>query len=340
MRRYFSTFITGLQEVIEQCLTSTFKKIRIETLTDGLVIYEARASAELIKNLPFFNNSFFLLRIYKKLDNKPINQMIKHSLADKNISGDIQKLTHNYRTFRVMFSEENQFVSVDKDLLNKLENKFTNPKFHPDRTNPGVEIFYLYRSEGFGLIGLRLTRHTDYKKTLEKGELRPELSFLLNFISEPSPQDIFLDPFAGSGSIPFSRMRNFKYKQLFIGDINENIVNKLKEKFKNTNDSITVGCWDALDLKTFKDSSIDKIVTDPPWGLFSGRNLNLEKFYTQMLEEFFRALRKNGVLVILLSNKELFEKRLSAFTAKFVVKNKYNILVSGGKAAIYKLEKL
>ena len=48
---------------------------------------------------------------------------------------------------------------------------------------------------------MRLTKHKAYEKILHKGELRPELSHILCSISEPDADDIFLDPFCGSGTI-------------------------------------------------------------------------------------------------------------------------------------------
>lgn len=58
-----------------------------------------------------------------------------------------------------------------------------------------------------------------------------------------------------------------------------------------------------------------------------------------MLKEFIRVLKPGGLMVILIGQKELFEKVLTNFPdLQFV--EKYNILVSGKKAAIYKIKKL
>ena len=58
-----------------------------------------------------------------------------------------------------------------------------------------------------------------------------------------------------------------------------------------------------------------------------------------MLEEFYRVLKPNSVVVILVGKKELFETVLKKISDKFSLESKYDILVSGKKAAVYKLVK-
>jgi len=87
----------------------------------------------------------------------------------------------------------------------------------------------------------------------------------------------------------------------------------------------------------FKSGSIDKIITDPPWGISVGTDLNLLDFYSKMLTEFRRVVKTNGRLIILMGNKEIFEKVLKSYFSDFKLEEKYDILVSGKKASVYKL---
>jgi tRNA G10 N-methylase Trm11 len=120
-----------------------------------------------------------------------------------------------------------------------------------------------------------------------KGELRPELANLLCWISDPNKKDVFLDPFAGSGAIPIERAKAFPYQKIIASDINADLFDKLKKRFHKTTNKITIGKWDALHLTALIDESIDKIVTDPPWGLFSHQEIDLKAFYTNMLRGNF-----------------------------------------------------
>ena len=67
--------------------------------------------------------------------------------------------------------------------------------------------------------------------------------------------------------------------------------------------------------------------------------IDISEFYSSMLREFYRILRLNGIMVVLTARKGEFENAISKFKNKINVKRKYDILVSGKKASIYKLIK-
>jgi len=188
------------------------------------------------------------------------------------------------------------------------------------------------------LVGFRLTKRPNYEKILEKGELYPELAHILCLISEPNASDVFLDPFSGHGSIPIARALGFPFKIVYASDNDKGLVKKLKTKKIRGN--FVVGHWDATRLTNFENRSIDKIVTDPPWGLHSGTELNLERFYEDMLKEFIRILKKDGLLVLLTAQKELVELLLNKITNELILIKRYDTLVSGKKAGAYKLRKI
>ncbi|MBU1110001.1 methyltransferase [Patescibacteria group bacterium] len=205
--------------------------------------------------------------------------------------------------------------------------------------NPEIEFWFLLRRNGLGLFGLRLTRHPDNIKSLPRGELRPELAHLLCLISEPQRNDIFLDPFAGHGAIPVERATCFPYRKILSSDNNLQMINKLRKRIRELKLDIQVEKWGALKLESLSDQSINKIVTDPPWGHFLGKGLNLEQFYTQMFDSFYRILKSQGIVVLIVEKKELMEGVINNFPDKFKLRQKLNTLVSGRKAGVYKLIK-
>jgi ubiquinone/menaquinone biosynthesis C-methylase UbiE len=58
-----------------------------------------------------------------------------------------------------------------------------------------------------------------------------------------------------------------------------------------------------------------------------------------MLNEFYRVLTSNGILILLLSQKIDLEKGLEQLEQKFQLKQKINTLVNGQKSTVYKLTK-
>lgn len=338
MNSYFSTFITGFDKVVEKALIDRLKDVQIELLTDGLVIYKTTAKPDEIKKLKFLNNSFVLFKRFDEVSEGSIKNILESLIQDQNLVNTVrQSFPGKNLKFRIRASIKNQFVSIDRNLLINLENKITRNvrNFRVDRSLPDVEFFITVRSEGFGLAGAQFTSRPNYEKTLEKGELYPELAYILCLISEPNIDDVFFDPFAGHGSIPAQRLR-FPHKEIRAGEIDRDLQRKLEKKFGK---KVIVDPVDALSLSTISDSSIDKIVTDPPWGLYE-TSKDIPEFYALMLKQFHRVLRDNGIIVILTAQKELTENLLGNFDGKLELEEKYGTLVSGKKAGVYKIRKI
>jgi len=85
------------------------------------------------------------------------------------------------------------------------------------------------------------------------------------------------------------------------------------------------------------DGSIDRIVTDPPWGNYNGMpSGDLKALYQDFLRETQRVLKPGGVAVTLSGNTGL--DGLIRGSELKLLKN-IPILVSGKKATIFKLQK-
>jgi tRNA G10 N-methylase Trm11 len=338
MNAYFSTFITGFDDIVADELNKCLRGVEIVLLNDGLVVYKTTSSKEEIKKLRFLNNSFVLLKKFDKVSESSTNNILKSLIKDESLVNIVcQSFPRKILKFRIRASVKNQFVSIDRNLLVNFEDKITQNvhNFRVDRSLPDMEFLITVRSEGFGLAGAQFTSRPNYERTLEKGELYPELAYILCLISEPNENEVFFDPFAGHGSIPAQRL-NFPHKQIMAGEIDRDLQRKLEIKFGKR---VVVAPVDALSLSTISDNSIDKIVTDPPWGLYD-TGKDIPKFYFLMLKQFTRVLKHDGTIVILTAQKELMEDLLSKFEGQLKLEEKYSTLVSGKKAGVYKIKKI
>lgn len=338
MIAYYSTFITGLQEVVETALREGLKNVQVDLVLDGLIVYRSDEPIQEILNLRFFNNTFLLLELSNHKHNFFVRDLIKNVLQKRRLTHEIPKMAiKNKRSFRIINSEENQLVSIDKKTLENAENFFGNKLgIQVSRAKPDLEVWFLKRNEGYGFIGLRLTKTPNYEKTLHKGELRPELAHLMCILADLQFSDVVLDPFAGYGSIPVECAKGFRIKQIIAGEKDEVAFKILQEKAIKTRSNIIVRKWDALGLAFLTDNSVDKIITDPPWGFYDNKNINLTEFYRSMFKELIRLLKPNGLMIILMGQKDLFETVISSFS-KLKLLNRYDILVSGKKAAIFRI---
>ena len=339
---YLSTFISGLQKPVEKLLTENLSVLKIHLLLDGMVLYETNEDVEKIQKLRFLNNTFLVLKKFDKLPNreKAFDYMLQQ-VSRLNLNVELKNFLPSAKTFRTITSDENEFVSVDKRLLTQVERKIISlkgTKLRVEPHRPQVEFWFLRRSENIGFFMLRLTKNITNKK-LPAGELRPELAYILCYLSEPDKSDIFLDPFAGHGAIPIERAKNFSYNIVFASDNDKGFKQTIRDriKTKKVNKTIIPKVLDALDMKAFENGFISKIVTDPPWGLYEDIK-DITAFYASMMKEFVRVLKTDGIIVLLTAGKDEFEKVLSKHSDLDLLE-KYEILVSGKKSAIYKIKK-
>jgi len=342
MNTYLSAFISGFQKPVKQLLKKNVGALKIHLLFDGLVVYQTNENVSNIQKLRFLNNTFLVLKKFDKLPRaeKAFEYMLK-SAAGLNLNVALKNFLPNAKIFRIITSNENEFVSVDKKLLARVENKIIGLKGIKLKVNPRrpqIEFWFLRRSENIGFFLMRLTKNITNKK-LHAGELRPELAYILCSLSEPDKSDIFLDPFAGYESIPIERAKIFPYNLIFAGDNNKEFKQFIKEKIKTrkTKKTIIPKVQDALDMQLFEDNFITKIVTDPPWGLFEDIK-DITSFYFSMTDEFLRVLKSGGIIILLTARKNEFENILSSHKNSIELQEKYDILVSGKKSAIYKIK--
>jgi tRNA (guanine6-N2)-methyltransferase len=325
VKSYYSTFIPGLGEPIAEALRESLPDSKILLSLDGLVAYATDAKPEFVAKFPFVTNSFYIL---KRFENTSVEDMA----AD--VANDTALHVEGPRgTFRVIASVANQLVAIDGKVVEALERRIAEKtKLRPNRSKPDHEFWLLERSEGYGFFALRVSHHKAYDKSLQKGELRPELANILCRLSDPAPNELFLDPFCGSGAIPIQRAQFFPPGLVIASDSDQGKVDALKQRIKELGlrKRVVVRSDDALHLTRYEDGSIHKIVTDPPWGHFVNTDLPIEDFYRAMLAEFARLLRPGGKLVILTTAPLVINDR-------FILSRTLNILVSGKKASVYVL---
>lgn len=341
MTIYFSTFISGLQDVVERELKNRLDGVKVKLLLDGLVIYESNQPVEQIRKIRFFNNSFLLLyQSGSGLSTFPdglIQKFIKSSEIRSGFRGDVLR---GVESIRVVASKENQIVAIGKKQLLKIES-FLSEAFglRIDRGNPDLEIWFIERNDSLNLVGIRITKKPNYEKVLHKGELRPELANTMCLLGGLKSSDVVLDPFAGYGAIPLECAIAFTVKEVIAGENNQKVFELLQKKVSQIKPKIVVGKWNALRLNALTHESIDKIITDPPWGLYGDAKLDIQSFYTQMFHEFVRLLKPGGTIILLTAQKEILEEVINQFPG-LKIEEKYNILVSGKKAGLFKINKI
>lgn len=184
----------------------------------------------------------------------------------------------------------------------------------------------------------------------ERGALPRSTARLLCELSQPSEEDVFLDPFMGSGSLPLERARMGPYSMIFAGDVDELCLASFKDElktearkspsFERKRRTIFPKLIDARDLSRFEAAFFTAIVTDPPWGLYEKMSQEeLLGLYSGFLRGAFRVLKADGRLVLLLGRESPLERAMAECGEKWRIQEDYGVLVSGRKARAVRLQK-
>lgn len=329
MAEFVSSFITGFQDVVAEDLPKRLNGIKILNVFDGLIHYSYSGNSRELENIIYFNNTFYVLKTMKG-----------KGLNFPSLVGVVSKENKSYLitkgSFRVRFSQENQFAKVDKQVSRKAEETvLRNTKLQLDRLSPSTEIWYAIRREGFAYCGQLISKREFTEKNLNKGELRPEIAYLIGCFSELKNEDVVLEPFCGYGSIPVQLAKKFRFSKLFVSDIDEEKIKMVSEKKQlKDKENISVSVCDAFELNHISDKSVDVVISDPPWGFFEDIG-DVNVFYQKMFASFKRVLKSDGKMIILSARKEELETTAAQLSVK--ITKSLHTLVNGKKASLYEL---
>ena len=327
MAEFVSTFTTGFKKVVEKNLPEIVSGCKILNIYDGIVHYKFNGNSHDLEKVVYFNNTFFVIKSW-------CNFSGNFSTMVNDFCSENEYLLISKGSFRTRFVRENQFEKIDKKLVLKVEeNVLKRSKLKIDRVSPSTEIWFNIRREGFAFCGQLISKREFTEKNLNKGELRPELAYLMCCFAEINENDVIAEPFCGYGSIPIQLAKKFHFLHLYVSDIDEEKITALKEKkqFKQ-NDFVSVEVQDAFSLKQIKDNSVDVIISDPPWGYFEDVG-DIALFYDKMFSSFKRILKNDGKMIILSARKD--ELEYAAEKNNYKIIERVDTLINGKKACVY-----
>lgn len=307
--QYLATFPAGCYGIIVKAL----KGFSVDELTiighdDSSVTFSSPFRIEKLIELRFFTNIYFIVESLA-------------TLPESVLKGEY---------FRLMSLKDGAPQALDMAKRSSIENSIIKSLRLTANTHLSLNDFYLIsRSDGSEFLGLRLSRARFKRESLQTGELRPELAHILCLAAGVKAKDSILDMFAGYGSIPLEAFRGFGCKQIIAAD-----TQVLATRHENKH--IKWYTADACNLDFIPNSSVHRIVTDPPWGIYDEKDeRSLELLYAGFTAEMMRTLRPGGIAIVL-TNWPSAEEHL---TKNFKLVAKWNVLVSGKKATIFKLQK-
>lgn len=168
-----------------------------------------------------------------------------------------------------------------------------------------VEIWLLLQGRAL-LCLLRLTdrsfRHRGYKTAHFPGSLRPTMAAAMVFLTAPKPEDRFVDPLCGAGTVAIERTLWGPARQVVGGDRISGALEACRDNASHLSLAPDWALWDAGQLP-LPDYSVDKVATNLPFGAKHGVSEGIAQMYNRTASEVGRVLRPGGKAVFLTSRK-------------------------------------
>ena len=345
--RYYILTVQGIEPVTRRELETSFRGARRFDDAPGRLIFDYLHSPADILRLGTAEDVFALIA-EGAIDSSRRGLRQAHALVRKSpllrqaLKAHRRVAGHPPRrpTFRVV-AQRNAGESAYRriDLQQEVSKALASalPAWRNVQENAQCE-FWVLQDRGKFLCGMRLSdrsmRHRDYKKVNVPASLRPVVARAMVMMSEPDPRDVFLDPMCGAGTIPIERGRDSRYRYLLGGDIDRAAVAATRANVGPRYKPITIMRWDARRLP-LPGGSVHKIVCNLPFGRKSG-GFDEPNLYSTFLDETSRALKRDGIAVLLTSRERLLSRLLGDRT-QLSLESMHRIRVLGRRATIFKI---
>lgn len=329
--RYVIQFVAGTAGLLRPALAQHLPGLRITFDDDSAMIVESPAGPSDVAAIPLIKNAFVVVaesRRHSNLDKAAVH------LSRVVGAADFPHIPGAGKRFRLAAHIDGALVSIDPSTRAALERAVagrTGARLQPRGT---CQEYWVIGRRGLPrlLFGARLPKPR--QPATARGAISQELSAALVAASEPRPGDVFLDPFAGSGSFVTERLRQ-PVGQAWYSDLALDRHRKELPRRLTKDERVRLVSESALTLPSIGDHSIDVIVTDPPWGEYEAIDTDYETFAKAVSRSFARVLRpEHGRFVILVNRRNAALMRQALGAAGLLTRDMHEILVSGHPATV------
>lgn len=209
--------------------------------------------------------------------------------------------------------------------------------YDPDDYRVNVR-FQIMRDRGF--LGLGLARGPiggrPYAVARPPGSLEPSVAYCVARLSRPAPDDLFIDPFCGAGTIAIERALGWPAGQVICGDLAHEAALAARRNARAAGLAPRVVRWDAMCLP-LADASVDAAATSLP----HGEEVPLDDpqlFIEVVMPGIARVLRPGARLAVITAHGRLL-KRWARKTKLFRREKELSVPLHGFEAAILVLRR-
>ncbi len=325
----YATVQPGLEAVaadeINRVLGGEVKKV-----TRGLVVFRLDEVTPAVLELRTTEDVFLLAWgsdaiTYSKADLEKIRKWT----ATKPNWPELFKIHHAVRpktkgkpTFHLVCQREGEHGFRRVDALDAMADGLSGKipaGWQPQDENAWLEIWLTIKGQT-AVCGLRLSdrtmRHRSYKGDHVPASLRPTVAGAMVYLAGVGPGMSVLDPLCGAGTIVAEAIEVAKVRgkagriEVLGGDIDPNAMFVTGENLRNVGPAVTCR-WDARRLP-LESETVDRIVTNPPFGKQLASPDEIPPLYAACAREWDRVLRPGGRAVFLVMEQDALESPLLA----------------------------
>jgi 23S rRNA G2445 N2-methylase RlmL len=296
--KFLVTCDPGLEDIAEKEIKQKDKNARVERFFNFQGKLLVSSKGKKLMNLHSIHHVVRLLKTFY-LKESTLEE-IKKVLSKIEIPQ--MKDAKRFRVTSQRFGEHN-FTSID---MQKIAGEVFLEKYKKKVDLENYDLNIRFDLVGkFGYVGLQLTDDSLYKRYQKPfnhiAAIKSTIAYAMIVLSDIKKGESILDPMCGSGTIPMEAASLFKNKVKIIGgDIDERCVQGSIEnaRLNNLDKYIEFKKIDAVRLEDYI-SSVDKIITNPPYGVRIEKR-NLKEFYKKFLLSSAKVLDEGKITLITL----------------------------------------
>lgn len=328
--RYYVQFTAGTGTLMLEALDAQLEQLRVRYADESAMVLESSSEPNRVAAVPFIKNAFVLLAETGRGDlDKGVTQLGR--AAEKLQFPTLPGATTR---FRVMVHVDGSLAPIAPRAKSAIERAIATRTGARVEPRGKCQEYWIVGRQGLKDLLLCARLPKAQKPAKAKGAISPELSAMLVAASRPTPQDVFLDPFAGSGSFTTARLeqpvRQVWYSDVDLDQHRRDLAQRLTE-----NRRVRLLAEDALTLPSIADGSVDVIVTDPPWGEHEDLGQPYDEFARAIGSSFARVLHPaRGRYVILINRRNAATMSDGLSAVGLPSSDQHEILVNGHPATV------
>jgi len=328
----YAMVIPGLEPITEEEITRDLSG-QVKRTSPGLVVFRVPAIDESLLRLRTTEDVFLLAWGTDQLSYRAADlERIRRWTARETDWDRLLRLHHtvhprpkgkpSYRLVTQMTGVHGyRRIDAGKALAQGLAGKLP-ASWRPAEENAAVEVWLTIHG-AMAVCGLRLSdrtmRHRKYKREHLPASLRPTLAAAMVRLAGAGPGQVVLDPMCGAGTILAEQLEvswqgRAGTVEVCGGDLDAGALRAAGANLRRLGQPL-LARWDATRLP-LADQSVDRIVSNPPFGKQLGRPEDVPRLYRRALGEYDRVLRPGGRVVLLVSDAPALKEAARAVAWK------------------------